>query len=324
MLYPMKFYPIYKDKIWGGQGLKTHLGRDIDPSSKVGESWEISDHEEDTSVVSNGELKGKSLCWVLQNFCEELMGKTGYERFPLLFKYIDANDRLSVQVHPDDKYADGYKKGELGKTEMWYVIHAKPGAELIVGLRDGARKNDFEKAIKDNTTEKYLYRMKVKTGDAVFLPSGRIHAIMEGLLIAEVEQNSDLTFRLYDWGRVGFDKKPRPVHIKESLDVINFSDYAPSSVEKKWAGKGKNRFSELARCEYFIVEEYEVKEVEQMDTAGGFKVINLIDGSCDIVCGKGKLRCEKGESVLVPAVCGAFKLVPSPACRFLMSYEGNT
>ncbi len=319
ILYPLKLHPIYKEFIWGGLKLKESLGKDYETSKKIGESWEISDHDDDVSIISNGEYAGKTLRWLMKNHGRELFGNHEYRKFPLLYKFIGPNDDLSVQVHPDDEYANKYKPGEYGKTEAWYVMYAEPGAKLIAGLKDGTTKEVFKKAVNEGAIEKCMHELEVKKGDLIFLPSGRIHALMKNIVINEIQQNSDTTFRLYDWGRLGFDSKPRPTHIKEAMDVINFDDYEPKPAKKEWIDEGNNRHAGLVDCEFFFIEEHEIKEEKAINCEGNFKAISGIEGSFKLKCGDFTLDCKKGESVLVPAVCKEFTVVPAESVTILIS-----
>ena len=189
-LYPLKFKPIYKEKIWGGNKLKTYFNRKL-PTNKIGESWEVSTHKNGPSVVSNGPLTGQKLSSLLEKDSEKILGFKA-KRFPLLFKFLDVNQKLSVQVHPDDEYARKIEN-EPGKTEMWYVLAAEPGAKLVYGLKKRTTKNDLRRAIKNNNLKKHINEVKVNSGDIFFIPSGTVHSIKEGLLLAEIQQNSDTT-----------------------------------------------------------------------------------------------------------------------------------
>ena len=246
---PLFFDPIYKSIIWGGRNLERIFNRSL-PEGKVAESWEISNHGKDNSIITNGEFKGKSLNELLNKFGSKLVGKKcSSERFPLLIKLIDANDKLSVQVHPDNEYAKIHDN-DLGKTEMWYIIDAKPNAKLICGVKSGTTKKQFEEAIKNNTLNEYLNYVDVKKGDTIFIPSGTVHAILDGIVIAEIQQNSDTTYRVYDWGRVGKDGKPRELHVEKALDVINF-EYK-GSVEKVSTKKEEGfEHTSLINCKFF-------------------------------------------------------------------------
>ena len=204
MSYPLLFEPILKEKIWGGDTLYKKYGMDL-PSPNIGESWNIACHENGMSVVANGSLKGKTLEEVIHLRGRALLGTSlgdeHIEKFPLLIKILDATDILSVQVHPDDTYAKIHENGELGKTEMWYVIDAKPDASLVYGVKEGTTREEFKAAIEGGYLEKYLKRLEVESGDVVFMPAGMVHAIGAGILICEIQQNSDTTYRVYDWNR---------------------------------------------------------------------------------------------------------------------------
>ena len=295
MLYPFKFKPIYKEKIWGGNNLKKYLNKDIDTEKKTGESWEVSDHLNDTSVIKNGILKDRTLNEVLKEYKHDLVGLKAdqkyLERFPLLIKFIDANDKLSVQVHPNDEYAKKNENGEFGKTEMWYIVHAEKGSKLILGLRQGTTKKEFKESLETEKIEECLNYISVKTGDVVFIPAGRVHAITPGLVINEIQQNSDVTYRVYDWGRVGFDGKPRDLHIEKSLEVINFNDFASGVSKLHYSYMGTNIMSILAKCLYFQVEKYVLNEKIKFDLDKcSFNTLSIIDGY-------GILNWEKKEMV---------------------------
>lgn len=226
-MYSIKFEPVFKEKVWGGNKLAKYLSKDVSMDVKVGESWEIACHREGTSKIRNGEYKGLTLEELIKHYGDIVFGKSIEkitDRFPLLIKFIDANDKLSVQVHPDDEYAMKFED-DFGKTEMWYIVDAEPGAKLVYGLKKGITKEDFIKAIENNDFDEILREIEVKKGDVVFIPAGTIHAIGKGILIAEIQQSSDITYRVYDWNRVGLDGKPRELHIEKALDVINFDEY---------------------------------------------------------------------------------------------------
>ena len=230
-LYPLLFQPVLKDYIWGGRNLETILGREL-PTGKVAESWEIAAHEDGTSVIINGRFRGQTLTEVHALLGLELIGRNNewaQKRgiFPLLIKLLDASDKLSVQVHPNDSYALAHEGNELGKSEMWVVLHAEPGAEIILGIRQGVTPDQFHQDIVDGSLEPLLHRVPVSAGDHVCVPSGTLHAILGGILIAEIQQNSNTTYRVYDWNRIQ-DGKPRPLHIDKAMDVINFDVTEPN------------------------------------------------------------------------------------------------
>ena len=220
---PIIFAPDYKERVWGGEKLKTVYGKEI-PFEHTGESWEIACHDHGQSVAVNGTFKGMTLKDILLSAGQEVIGK-GFDqgdKFPLLIKLIDAKDDLSVQVHPDDAYAHVHENGELGKSEAWVILEAEEGASLVIGLKEGTTKKAFEDALKAGELEKVLNRLPVKSGDVVDIPAGLLHAIGSGIMLAEVQQNSDTTYRVYDWNRVGLDGKSRELHVEKSLETIDF------------------------------------------------------------------------------------------------------
>lgn len=258
-LYPLTFTPVLKDYLWGGRNLE-QLGRTLPAPGVIAESWEIAGHEDGTSRVNNGPYAGKLLTEVHAELGLDLIGRNNawaQERgkFPLLVKLLDAHNPLSVQVHPDDTYALAHEGNELGKTEMWVVLRAEPGAELILGVKAGTRRELFRRAIAESRLEPYLHRLAVKAGDHICVPAGTLHAIMGGLIIAEIQQNSNTTYRVYDWGRVGIDGKPRPLHVDKALDVINFEQIEPivGAPELVSSGDGISRWL-LCRNRYFVTE----------------------------------------------------------------------
>jgi len=325
MLYPLKFQPIYKEKIWGGSNLKKYLDKDIPEGQTTGESWELADHFENTSIVINGELKGKKLNQILREYKQNILGtgpdKKFLNKFPLLIKFIDANDKLSVQVHPDDEYAKQNEKGEYGKNEMWYIVHAKEEAELIAGLVPGTTKDIFRNKLDNGQLEDILHRIKVKTGDVLFIPAGRLHAIMPGLVINEIQQNSDVTYRVYDWGRKGVDGQPRDLHIEKSMDTINFNDYNPSIIKPQYSQFNSNKYAILVQCDYFQVEKYILnKKIEFNLNKNSFQILTLIEGKGIISWQKKELEIKKGETILIPACIVSYVIIPDTELTIIRSY----
>ena len=257
-IYPLCFWPVYKDYIWGGDRI-IRLYQRQEPPGRYAESWEISDRPDGMSMIRNGPLAGKSLADVIQTAGPELLGTAVKERrFPLLIKLIDSRDRLSVQVHPDDDTAKRF--GGEAKTEMWYVLDSDAGAGVFAGLKQGADEQLFRDALKSKRFRELLTFVPVSRGDAVFVPGGRVHAIDAGCLLLEVQQNSNTTYRIYDWDRVGSDGKPRELHINEALRVIRWKE---SSVAKtpprKLDSIGSNERWEVIRCAYFRMERMVLK-----------------------------------------------------------------
>jgi mannose-6-phosphate isomerase len=302
VLHPLTFQPIFKERVWGGRSLERLYGKKLPPRVPIGESWEISDRPGDASVITNGPLAGKSLHWLVENHPSELLGavKVQKGRFPLLFKLLDAQEKLSLQVHPP-----AHKAAELGgepKTEMWFIADVAPGAELFVGLKRGVTRGDFERKLRDRMVADCLHRVAVRAGDAMFLPSGRVHAIGAGLVIFEIQQNSDTTYRLFDWNRAGLDSKPRQLHIAESLASIDFNDFEPTPVRRTFSGNDPVNLYPLVRDPLF--------SVEAMQMAAG-AVATLKSHTMQIVaCVSGDLRVENG-TVSIERSPGEFCLVPA-------------
>ncbi|MEZ4636436.1 MAG: type I phosphomannose isomerase catalytic subunit [Caldilineaceae bacterium] len=254
-IYPLQFAPVFKDYPWGGRNLETVLGRAI-PSGIVAESWEISAHPNGQTKVINGPLTGSTLAEIQQSLGIDLVGERNRRaldlgKFPLLIKLLDANEWLSVQVHPDDAYALAHVD-EFGKTEMWVVLYAEPGAELIYGLKPGIDRASFAESIAQGRSQDALNRVHVQAGDVVFVPAGTVHALGPGIIVAEIQQNSDTTYRIYDWDRLGNDGKPRPLHVEEALKVIDWQQVEPSLIKPQPTSSGEAEI--LAECEYFRTE----------------------------------------------------------------------
>ncbi len=293
-----KFLPIYKERPWGGRAIsragKSHR---LPPRKKIGESWEISDRQGDESLIKEGIWKGKSIRWLLDEHGSFVMGyawKKG-QRFPLLIKLLDATERLSLQVHPPPSVAS-----ELGgdpKAEMWYFVDAKPSAAILAGLRGGVRREDFEKALHSQTLEPLIHRIQVQKGDAIFIPSGRIHAIDTGCLILEIQQNSDTTYRLYDWGRVGEDGRPRRLHVEQALRCIDFADFEPQLIGQN----SQEGVRSLVNSEYFRVEVWNLNQPRFLDEKTPM-ILHVLGGSLEIAPDSGETQTiERGETVLLAA-----------------------
>jgi mannose-6-phosphate isomerase len=299
MLYPLKFQPVYKDYIWGGNNLLKLNKKLTFPITA--ESWEISANKDGMSIVSNGDLSGSTLDNVFKWYPKELCGNNNIQQFPLLIKLIDACSALSVQVHPNDTYANENENGALGKNEMWYIIDATPDAKLVYGLKKGITKEDFVKAVYENEIESTLNYIHVKKGDWLNIPAGLVHAIGEGIIIMEVQQNSNTTYRVYDYNRIGADGKKRPLHIEKALDVINFNE---SEMQvNKIVRFGSSDY--LVYNKYFAVELVESDGLYKSDTKGSsFHTYTVIEGSFNV----DGVSVELGESVLIPACMDEYSL----------------
>jgi mannose-6-phosphate isomerase len=315
VLYPLTFHPIFKERIWGGRNLERLYGKALPPDAPIGESWEISDRPGDASVIANGPLAGKNLRWLMEHVPRELLGNakpaTG-NRFPLLIKILAAQEKLSLQVHPP-----AHKAVELGgepKTEMWYIADAAPDAKLFVGLKRGVTREEFERKIRDGTVADCFHRVPVRADDTMFLPSGRVHAIGAGLVIFEIQQNSDTTYRVFDWNRAGLDGKPRELHVAESLASIDFNDFEPALVQTKFAGDATTKRRPLARDPLFTTEAIQITT----DT-----VVPLKPGAMQIIAAlSGGLRVE-GGAVGVELSPGGFCLVPASLAGLQLRARDN-
>lgn len=311
MFYPLKFEPVYKDYIWGGDAFK-RFGREL-PGTVIAESWDISCHKNGVSVVSNGNFKGLTLVRLLEKYGADVTGHKlapGYLRkFPLLVKLIDANDRLSVQVHPDDEYAFRNENGELGKNEMWYIIDAKPGAKLIYDVMEEVTRESFARAVEQKRIGACLKEVEVFPGDTINIPAGLIHAIGEGILLAEIQQNSDTTYRVYDFDRVDANGNPRPLHIAKALDVIDFS--SRGRKEKVQGLKADINWHDsikyLISNSWFTVELLEINKGFRHDTLGDrFYIYTVVEGEGIIKNSIENVYINAGDSVLVPAGAGIY------------------
>ena len=283
--------------------MERHYGKKLPYGTPIGESWEISDRPGDASVIANGPLAGKDLRWLMENHRAELLGgakpATG-NRFPLLCKILDAREKLSLQVHPPASNAAGL--GGEPKTEMWFIADAAPGAELFVGLKRGVTRAEFEKKVRTGEVAECFHRVPVRAGDAMFLPSGRVHAIGTGLVIFEIQQNSDTTYRVFDWNRVGLDGKPRELHVAQSLASIDFNDFEPKLVETQFVADGKIQKRPLVNDPLFSVETW------KLNSGAGSLLQSKMLQIVAVTCGGIEI---KGGSTAVNLAAGQFSLIPA-------------
>ena len=292
----IKFEPLYQERPWGGTTLKDFFKRKINlKSEKIGESWEIVDRLDAQSIVVSDTFKGKTLRNLIFEECQSIMGPNWGKnaRFPILVKWLDCSERLSLQVHPPANVAK--LLGGEPKTENWYVASATEDAALFIGLKSNSNKEKFKSAIASSKLESMCHRVKSKQGDSILVESGRIHAIDGGNLILEIQQNSDTTYRVYDWKRLGINNKPRKLHIEESLKSINFNDIEPSLIESK---NSSGRL-QLAKCQYFRITKYNYRKGETIylkKERVDCSIIHLVSGTISV----GKELIEKGEQVLSP------------------------
>jgi mannose-6-phosphate isomerase len=309
-LYPLKFSPLYKYRIWGGEKLKTELNKNYNEEN-IGESWEISDVSGDETMVSEGALKGKSLRDLTNQFKEEFVGKTVFkkfgEEFPLLIKFIDAKTPLSIQVHPSDKIAKE-RHNSFGKNEMWYVMQADKDAELIVGFDKKITKKDYQKHLENNTILNVLHHEIVKKGDTFYIPTGRVHAIGAGVLLAEIQQTSNITYRIYDYDRV--DSKTgekRELHNNMALDVIDYN--VCESYKTEYSIK-KNETNKLVYSPYFKTNILNINSVIEKDYSSidSFVIYMCVEGSADVIFEEKNYTINYGETLLLPASIHKIKL----------------
>ncbi len=293
--YPLKFRPIYKQRIWGGRKLREFFNKDIPPSEKIGESWELADLPDDKSVISNGELAGQTLDSIIQKYPKEITGDENFSGpFPLLIKILDAEDILSVQVHPDEQTCRRLGKG-VPKTECWYIISAERDAVIYKGLKKGVTKELFAEAVEKGNVAEMLAKVPVEQGQCHFLPAGTAHAIGPGLLIAEIQTPSDTTYRVFDWNRVDDTRKARQLHIEEALESIHF-DTSSDELSVTTAGR-------LIDCEYFKIDKgAQAKGRELLLSPGKMKTLIILTGSGTITEVEGNpVDFNAGDCLLVPA-----------------------
>ncbi len=306
-MYPLFFHPIFKDRIWGGTKLKTFLNKDI-PTNITGESWELSTVPGDVSIVKNGIFKDKNLNELIEQYPEEILGKKIYQQFgkqfPLLFKFIDAREDLSIQLHPNDALAQK-RHNSFGKTEMWYVLQADEGARLVVGFKKKSSEEEFLKHLSDKTLPTILNEIPVKKGDVFFLETGTIHAIGGGIMLAEIQQTSDVTYRVYDWDRVDAQGNSRELHLDLSLDAMNYNE---TPCKKDYATQ-PNTSNMMAMCPYFttnfinLTDSYTIENKED-----SFRVFQTLSGSCKIRVNDIEFEAKQGDTFLIPAQILHFEL----------------
>jgi mannose-6-phosphate isomerase len=304
-IYPIQFEPILKERIWGGEKLKTVLNKPI--ASKItGESWELSTVDGDISVVANGELKGKSLTEIIDESPNEILGTAVHKRFgnqfPLLFKYLDAREDLSIQVHPNDELAKK-RHNSFGKTEMWYVMQADEDARIIVGFKEKSNANEFSESLGNKTLLTLLDDIKVKEGDVFFLETGTVHAIGAGLVIAEIQQTSDITYRLYDFDRLDAQGNARELHIDLAVEAINYNKVDTyRSYNKKI-----NQSNAIVECPYFTTNFIPLDGTEAVTKTGdSFTVYMCVEGKFDLEYNDVIFKYKKGDTILIPAAMTVF------------------
>ena len=308
----MSFTPLYMERVWGGRGLELKLGRKLPEGKVIGESWELVDREGEQSIVAEGTHKGKTIRELLEGGAADILGpgREGSQPFPILIKWLDCQDRLSLQVHPPAAIAPIL--GGEPKTENWYIADCDEDASLIVGLKQGVTREQFTQALKDNKVGACVHRFPVKQGDSILVESGRMHAIDAGNLILEIQQNSDTTYRVYDWGRVGLDGAPRQLHLEESLQSIDFEDFEPRPLKIVPGAQT------LADCKEFRIRRFELMpgdEALELPAGESARLIHILSGALtDLTSG---LRLTKGNNYLQAYVTGASLRAEEPATLLL-------
>lgn len=312
---PVKLTPAFKDYLWGGTKLRTEFGKDCD-FEKIAESWELSTHKDGESTVVTGEHKGKKLSEYIETMGKEVLGKNAekFSYFPILIKFIDAKDNLSIQVHPDDEYALK-NEGEYGKTEMWYILDCEEGAFLYYGFNKEITRDEFADRIKNNTILEVLNKVEVKKGDVFFIKAGTVHAIGKGIVICEIQQNSNTTYRVYDYDRRDKDGNARPLHTEKAIEVSTFTKAPENS--------GVTKISDdemcLAKCEYFTVDKVDVNGKKKIKIdENSFRSIIITTGNAKLYSDGEEMELKKGDSVFVPAFNGEIEL--EGECEAVISY----
>lgn len=314
-MYPLKFRPVYQERVWGGTNLAQKYGRPL-TSNIIGESWEISAHPNGLSLVENGSLQGLSIPEITRQYGTAFLGTktpgSAHQKFPLLVKLLDANDRLSVQVHPDDEYALK-NEGELGKFEIWYILSAEPGSKIVYGLNPGTTEIQFRKAIEVGNLEIYLHEVEVQEGDVFIIPPGLVHALGAGIMVAEIQQNSDTVYRVFDYNRLDQNGAPRQLHVEKALDVIRFDDFLPLYPVRPKAN------ALLVDSEFFVVDFCENQGQQVFYNDGSrFYILTSIKGQAVLHYEGKALNWSAGESVLLPAAVE--QITVNGAISFLKTY----
>jgi len=320
-LYPLVFQPLFKERVWGGRSLETLYHKPLPPGRPIGESWEIADRPEGVSVVINGPWAGQDLRWLMENHRTNLLGPVSARdvRFPLLVKILDARDTVSLQVHPPPAVAA--QLGGEPKTELWYIAAAAPGAVLYVGLKRGMTRAEFERQWDNGTVAAAFHQIRVQAGDAMFLPSGRVHAIGAGTVIFEIQENSDTTYRVFDWNRLGLDGHPRPLHRREALASIDFDDWEPALVASPFQPGDPFAVRPLVRDPLFAVDVCPVEPGRRFDLSGrGPAVLGVVAGQMRLAGGGQEVRLEAGGFCLLPAALESAPAQTATGVTFLQAW----
>ena len=309
MLYPLRFHPLYKRYMWGGRRFETSLGRALGPGENYAESWEICDHGADQSVVCRGPLAGATLGELVAGDGLELLGRNHpRSRFPLIAKFLDARQTLSVQVHPNDAQAARLNPPDSGKTETWIVLEAEAEALVYAGLKPGVDRPTLESAVREGRCADCLHSFHPQAGDCVFLPAGTVHSLGAGLLVAEIQQSSDTTFRLFDWNRLGPDGKPRPLHIEQGLKAVN---YETGRINPQLAqAADRAGASRLVACDKFVLDRLTFDAPREIGGDDRCHILIILEGSLLVEGDPALTPMSRGGTALLPACLGRVRLIP--------------
>lgn len=318
MLPPLIFEPILKRIRWGGRRLGSQLQKPLGDGNDYAESWEIADHGQDQSRVSGGPFNGITLRQLLQSHPHQLLGQhAGMTQFPLLIKFLDANDWLSLQVHPDNSLARQFDEHENGKTEAWVILDAQPDSRICAGLKSGVTADDLREGLLNGRIEELLHLISVKPGDCLFIPAGTVHALGPGILLAEIQQQSNLTFRLHDWGRVDANGQPRAIHVEQSLKCTDFFRGPIEPVKPVELCCQSHVFEELVRCDYFAIRRHRCLESFGIATGNRFRILMFLSGEAEVTTGGGTVSAKVGSTVLIPAESETVQILPEDDIELL-------
>lgn len=318
-LYPLRFHPVYRQYLWGGRRLESALGKSLGPGPHFAESWEVVDHGADQSHVAEGALAGRTLGEIRQTWPQELLGYVpAAVRFPLLFKYLDCHRPLSVQVHPNDQQAARLDPPDLGKTEAWHILSAEPGSKLYVGLKRGFDRPALAREVARGTTELCLQVIEPRAGDTLLIPAGVVHALGAGMLVAEIQQSSDTTYRLFDWNRLDDDGRPRPLHVERALETIDYGAppvtvRGPEPTDRPYAWR-------LAECDKFVLERWQLAEPLTLSADGRFRIISVVSGAVSVPGDPAHRPLVRGQTTLIPACWDPLRLLPAPNVELLVAH----
>jgi len=315
--YPLRLRAVMKDKVWGGRNLERLLGKSLPPGAQIGETWEAWEG----CVIENGAHQGRTLQSLIDRDPEGILGSADEKRFPLLFKFIDAHQDLSVQVHPDDARAQSMEYQPFGKTEAWYILDAEPGAALILGFKHDVKLEEVVAGIQNKTLVDLLAFVPVRTGDVVLVPAGTVHAIGRGIVLAEIQENSDITYRLYDWDR---QNKGRELHIEQSLRVLAGKHIPEPKIPSIKLRRAQFDEQFLVACRYFALTHWKLDQrADGLTTNGKFQILSIIDGVADVLFGPrfaSSLSVGQGQTLVLPASLGAYSISPVKPCKILRAF----